>query len=212
MPAETVQLRSYWQTKDAKPGYYKAYANIDYDGEQPAYVETGVRLGDIFLKITNVTWTLNSSIAKLFIDIESNWNQKITDVYAELIIKNEDNEIANIKTSSINLEPWGKDQLIGFWEKEGLSAGKYDIEIFVYYYDKSAQEQVQVELTQLLEQPSEKEDGANYLLISIIVLLIFVFLVNIVLFLVIFKSRNKDMSKNKDKSKKDNKLKRKRRV
>ena len=42
--------------------------------------------------------------------------------------------IDRIKTSSIDLEPWGKGILEAFWEKGILEPGDYDIDIYVYYY------------------------------------------------------------------------------
>ncbi len=192
-PSQSAQLLSYWDTQGASAGIYTAEAKIEYGGQVPAEPKIDFRVGDILIKILNVTTELNESIAKIFIDIESNWNEIIENVYAELVIKNGSKTITTIKTSSVDLEPWGKARLTAFWDRKSLPVGKYDIDIYVYYYDKQAEKQMRVELGDL--EKKSPRDNSLLLIISVLLLGV-IFLVNITWFLFNLKSK-RDKTKKK---------------
>jgi hypothetical protein len=190
-PAQTDELRTFWETKGVTAGFYSAESEIAYGGKAPTFVRTDLRIGDILIKIVNVTSILNESIAKIFIDVKSNWNDNIENVYAELSVKNGNNVIDKIKTSAINLEPWGEGRLTAFWEKGSLAAGEYDIDINVYYYDKLAQEQLKVNLEEL-EKKAPEGGKESPLLIIAVILLAFILIVNV---LIMFRNFSKKKKK-----------------
>ena len=75
-----------------------------------------------------------------------------------------------------------------------MEAGDYDMEIYVYYYDKQAQKQMRVELPELEKKAPKTESP---LLMIVIVLLGVILLVNLAWFFVSL--RNKSRKKNKKK-------------
>ena len=194
-PAEKGDLRAFWDTQGQKPGIYHAQASIFYGGKLPTDVSTDLKLGDINIQIINISTILNESIAKIFIDVQSNWNEVIQNVYAEVVIKNGSQQIDKIKTSSVDLAAWSKDRLTAFWERGALNEGEYKLEIYVYYYDKQENKQTLVNLPSL-EKPAPITSTNNMALIIIaIALLVLILLANIAWF--IFSSRKKNVAEKK---------------
>ncbi|MBD3163714.1 hypothetical protein GF323_00775 [Candidatus Woesearchaeota archaeon] len=194
-PGQKSELRAFWESEGHSPGVYSAEAEINYGGEYTAQAKKSFRLGDIFIEIINVTTQLNESIGKIFIDVQSNWNDEIQDVYAEVVIKQNGSEIESIRTSSVNLGPWGRGRLTAFWEKGSLPGGEYDLEIYVYYYDKEARKHVQVRLSEL-EKPSPAEESP--LLVIAVILLAFILIVNV---LILMRSISSKKRQEKEKKK-----------
>jgi len=154
--ADYTKRMSFFETKGRSPGHYLVQSKIDYGNPDIVVAPAAeFRIGDILLKILNITADLTGDIGKFGIHIESNWNDEIENVYAEILIKQGDLVIDTIKTSPVTLPPWGDDWLTGFWEKGDLEAGDYDAEIFVYYYDKYARDQVRVSLDDLKARGSD---------------------------------------------------------
>ena len=190
-PASTTELKTYWDSNGAPHGRYKAETEFDYGGKNPLKMTTGFKIGDIYIEILNVSSELDASIAKIFVDIESHWNEIINDVYAEIVIKQNGSEIDRVKTSSIDLGAWKRGQLVGFWDKSNLAAGDYELEIFVYYYDKFAKRYMQVQLKDL-EKPSMFNSSS--LVVLGVVLLAFILILNI---LFLFKKNRQDEKRKK---------------
>ncbi len=178
-PAQQNTLHTYWSTKDAQAGTYTASTIIEYGGDYPLELSHVFRVGDIVIKILNVSYDLNSSIGKIYVDIESSWNEVIPDVFAEIVVKEGEKVVDKVKTSSIDLSPWQQERLVGYWDRSNLASGEYDIDIFVYYYDKLAQEYVKVSLTDL--EKAAPESGDSPLLIIAVVLLAFILIVNLLI-------------------------------
>jgi hypothetical protein len=189
-PAEGGSIMSYWETKGSGAGLYKAEADIEYGGKSPAKATSDLRLGDILIKILDIRSEFSESIGKIFIDVESNWNDAISNVYAEVVIKNSTGVVDKIKTSSVNLEPWGKATLTAFWERKTAAPGDYSMEVYVYYYDKQANQQVIVKLPEL-EKPSPF--GKMPLMIVAVLLLAAILVINIAWFII--KARKKEDKK-----------------
>ena len=183
------KLKAYWNSEGYSAGMYSAEANINYGGKFPAEPKLSFRLGDISIKIINVTTELEGAIGKVFINLESNWNNIITKVYADIVIKNGSETLDTIRTSSIDMNPWGKDTLVGFWERNSLPSGDYDMEIFVYYYDKQAKKQMKVELPDLEKPAPQEEDKSPMLLIVAISILALILIVNMAWFFVSAKGK-----------------------
>jgi hypothetical protein len=189
-PVGTAELKTYWDSEGAPHGRYIAETETEYGGKFPLKMRGGFRIGDIHIEIVNVSSSLEGSIAQIYVDIESYWNEIITDVYAEIVIKQNGTEVDRIKTSSIDLGAWEQTRLVAYWDKSGVVAGDYDLDIFVYYYDKYARRHMQVQLEDL-EKPSVFNSSS--LLMLGVVLLAFILILNI---LFLFK-KNKNEKKKK---------------
>ena len=188
------EIRALWRTEEVPVGEYSAESKIEYGGKFPAEVKHEFRVGDIYIEIKNVTTQLEEATAKILIDLRSNWNDAIKDVYAEIAIKKENNITSIIKTSSATLEPWGEATLTAFWERKALEPGEYTLDINVYYYDKQAQRQMRVQLNALEEKAAPAKEN-QLLLVTIAVILAIILLFNIFWFLL--RTRRKPGKKKK---------------
>jgi len=202
IPSATGQIRAFVDTREYSSGWYTVDGKIEYGGQGPAELFKKFKIGDIFIKIIDMSVDLNSSVGKFFIDIESNWNEPITDVYAKIVIKKGDTVIDSIKTSSLTIDSWGTATLEGYWEKNDLELGDYDAEVTVYYYDKYAQQQMSVKLEGEEEKEVEEKQvsiaESSALLFIIVVLLLIIVIVNLWWFM---HSKNKNNKKPKKKRK-----------
>ncbi len=190
-PAERKELSAQWKTHNLRPGVYHVSASTDYGGTEPAYTSSQLRLGDIDIEILNVEADLSGPVAKIFIDVQSSWNDILDQVYAELVIRKNGVIVDTLKTSALDLEPWGKGRLTAFWEKNGLLAGNYDIDIVVHYFDKLEQKHVQVQLTGDAEHPSSARDNA--MLIGLIALAV-LFVVNFLWYIAVHRKKPYELS------------------
>src|SRR3989338_3267579 len=151
--AESGALKAFLETEGMSAGRYPVNAEILYGGYSPVILGDELRIGGILIIITNIETSLDSGLVKFFIDVESNWNDQIENVYAELIVSNSSQEVIRTKTSAIDLGPWGKGRLEAYLEREKLHQGTYSVDTLVYYYDKQAQKQIRVEIPRI-EKPS----------------------------------------------------------
>ena len=195
-PGSRDQLKSYWKSDGYPAGEYSAEAKIDYGGTYLAEPKIKIRVGDILINILNVTTQLNESIGKVFISVESNWNDLIKDVYAEIIIRNGSKVIDRIKTSSINMEPWSRKILTAFWERRALPAGEYELETIVYYEDKQSNKIIKVDLPELTDLPSPAKID-SVLLIVVVSFLVLILIINLVWFFFNLKEKKQGKKRNK---------------
>ncbi len=142
-------LKANWQA-NVNPGKYYAIATVYYDGKM-ANVDKVFNVGSMgidIVSISNEDFKLGG-IAKLDIAVRSNWNEKLENVYAKLLIKNEYNDqMADIKTASIDLLPNTEDKLHAFWDTTGLNEGIYYATLMLYQANNKLKEkQYQMVLT-----------------------------------------------------------------
>lgn len=153
------------KTDGIKPGIYNVTALVSYGGGV-AIAEREFKIGGLFVNITNHTSTFNrGKINKFTIDVESQWNSKIENVYAAVNITNLTSSIDYFKTPSASIEPWNKVVLEGFFNAENAKLDNYTANITLFYEGKE---------TNIVGKISaEKEKGGiNIVLIVIIIAVI----------------------------------------
>ncbi len=132
---ESIKLKKILDTSDYNPGNYKAIVIVDYG--KIAKAESEFRIGDLIVNMINYTdKIIIGGLRKFDIAIESGWNNKIDGAYAEVLIFNGDEKIADFKTSSTILTPWETKTIEGFLDTTGFSQGVYDANITLLYYGK----------------------------------------------------------------------------
>jgi hypothetical protein len=143
------ELFARWDTNNVKPGLYVAKANVKYNGAS-ATAENSFSVGGLVVNILDVFVgsIQKDSIGKITIKVESLWNDKIENVFAELFFFDKDGkEVGKVKSESIDLAPSGKADITAFWDTKGLPAGKYEIKVVLHYADKTEEKTVQAEIT-----------------------------------------------------------------
>jgi len=178
-PLETEQLRKFkgtFQTNNYAFGNYKLVAIADYGGQ--ATSEKEVKIGEMFVNITNYTRSFESGkINKFLIEVESLWNSKIDNLFAEVRVTKEDIALDVLKTPSLSLDPWKKVNLEGYLNAENSEIGEYKAEITLFYGNETTTQIVSLNAT-----------GRNLVMYAIIGVILIIAV--LILFFVLRRMRN----------------------
>lgn len=180
------ELLATWEG-EINPGAYHAVATLDYDGKL-ARAEQNFAVGNMFIDVYSIEVSnfQLGGIAKFNIKVKSKWNQRIENVYGQMVIEDEDKKpIADFKTASIEVEPLGEGVLQGFWDTEGVKIGTYDARVVLHYGDKTTEKKLKthIDLNAIRVDIMDVSVGAvtsigkglsenNYIMLLIIVLVV----------------------------------------
>ncbi|MBD3252529.1 hypothetical protein GF386_02255 [Candidatus Pacearchaeota archaeon] len=130
-----------------KSGFYNSTALVDFGGKFKANRSTYLRVGTLHVDI--IDWTKkvnNTGINKFFVEVESKWNNDLDNIYAEVNVSKDGNQVDFFKTPSIQLGRWKKEILEGFFNSDGLDVGYYKANITIFYNGESNSKIVDVEI------------------------------------------------------------------
>ncbi len=168
------------------PGYYNATLNYYYEDKIESK-NSEFKVGQLNIEIVNHTKQLyNDSIQRFNIDVQSEWNAVIKDVYAEVNIEG---RIA--KTSPASLSNFEAKSLITHIDTSGIPIGDYNAEVRVFYLDKETHKELPIKL---IERAEEKTPGifANPLILILIIIIVLLFISSIFLIAIFMKNSNKE--------------------
>lgn len=184
--------------EELNPGVYHAVSTIEYDGEI-LRLEKNFDYGKKEVNIKQIKtgdYSLGQ-IASFDIQLESQWNKKLENVYGEVkVYDDEKDKVDSFKTSPIEISPRGEGTINAYWDTEGLKAGDYNMEVEVNYEDSKNSRDVKVNLgansieTDFVtgKSISNTNKGENFsydsIILSLILILIFV---NIILIYIVVK-------------------------
>ncbi|MFH1425393.1 MAG: hypothetical protein ABIG28_01520, partial [archaeon] len=118
--------------------------------------EDDFRLGDLFVDIINYTKEFRrGQINPMHIDIESGWNDPISEVYATGKVAGYPG--VEFQTASVVLKPWAKGRLVGHFDTTTINdeAEEFEMELVLHYGDRTSEERVVLGFV---------EEEVNYLL------------------------------------------------
>jgi hypothetical protein len=170
----TEELKVFFNASKHTTGIYKAVAHVTYGGKSKD-LEGSFKIGTLDVKIINYTKTfLKDKISKFDIEIESGWNSRIDNIFAEVKIFNNTKEVSSFKTISVSLEPWSKKVISTFWDTQGLGEGAYDVEIVLFYEGRITKLNGKIDIIVPRVKTSffKKYFTTTNLLVAVIVLLI----------------------------------------
>ena len=134
---EKVSIEDFIDGSNLNPGFYPVIVTLDY-GEK-LKINDSFRVGHFFVNVTDYSYRFKSSkINRFNIEIENLWNLKMENVYSEVIVTDKGKIIDEFKTPSINLEPWGKANLTGFFDAVNIISGRYIANIRLFYSNESS--------------------------------------------------------------------------
>jgi len=123
------------------PGEYTAKATIFYEGVA-SEIKRKFLIGDLFIKITKLraAAVAKGGIQALPIELQSFWNSKIDNVYAEVTIKTANGTVvaANLRSDIANIPPWGVTAVTAFWDTTNAETGKYTAEVRAFYQNRTS--------------------------------------------------------------------------
>lgn len=167
------------------PGQYLANATINYDGN----VESSsfpVKIGELNVKIINQTYEMLTGLMnKFFVEVESQWANKIKGVYAEIKIGN--SEI--IKTVSEDIEGFQAKKLETFFDATNIAPGDYDATITLHFEDRTITKKVKIKIVRenVLELVKANMTLANILFLIILAIII---IINLILFFIVLRKKD----------------------
>ena len=199
---QTVSLAAKLDTSNYKKGKYKAIAYVDYDGINLTTNEAYFMVGDISILITNHTQRVErDSIVPFDIYLQSEWNNKINNIYAITDITKNESIVKSLKTPLENIDPWEKKKITGYFETSGMQLGVYDLNILLFYEDTTAKRTGNIEVTEKMQVQKESPLGSNITVILLVVIIILLSLLNIMWFISL-KIKEKRINNSEDKPKK----------
>ncbi len=142
-------LSAVWDTTGVPPGRYYASSTVEYGGEEPSLSHKAFKIGDMLIKIVNVTYPEEihpDDIVKFEVEVDSYWNSEINDVYLTLGYVNEGTVITSSTSETFDMESWGNKKVSIFWDTNNLDIGEYNIIITAYYSDRSTEKSINVEI------------------------------------------------------------------
>ncbi len=176
-PKEEHLFKKSLETTNYKSGNYRARAVLKYEGGELTE-ETEFKIGTLNVAISNYTKeVMRNKISPFDVEIESFWNNKIPKVYAEVKIIGYDKEFL---TPSLDLNPWQKTKLSGFFDTTGIEEDKFQANITVHYAGKQTNQIVDVKFKKETDYTLYALIGGGIflgiLLISIIIAMIILFM------------------------------------
>ena len=137
-----------WDTAGRSPGNYFATASVDYGGDRPAASSARFKIGDVLIKITNVTYgeLKKDSINKFTVLLDSFWSEKIAGAYVTLDVMKGNDLAGSAKSESFDMQPWGSSSVAMYWDANGQTEGSYSARFIVHFGDKTNEKTIPIEI------------------------------------------------------------------
>ncbi len=166
-------LEAFFDASKHTAGMYKAIAHLTY-ADRSQDLDSNFKIGALNIQIINYTKAFfKGKIGKFDLEVESGWNNKIDNVFAEVKIFNNTKEISSFKTISFGLEPWERKKISTFWDNEWLDEGTYDAEINLFYEGKITKVIGKIGII----MPKEKISFKKYLTTTSVLILVVIALI-----------------------------------
>ena len=133
----TEKLYASWEANGIKEGEYRAVATVTYEGTS-IKAEKTFKIGVLAISIIDCTRKFQKDgISHIDIEIESGWNDKILDVYAEINVTDSNKvKFASFKTPNTDVNPWERKTISTYWNTSGIGDDTYDAVIALHYAGK----------------------------------------------------------------------------
>jgi len=183
---ETTKTKQYYLTlnRTLMPnGEYDVYAQIFYDSEE---METSKKIlvGEPEIEIINLNkYFLENEVNEFKIQLKNNWNKEIRDIYADILVQKDSQEIYSSKTVSFDLKGRETDVLQTYLDLTSLSAGEADLSITLNYKNKKQEHDYLIKTLVPREYNEKRKEievvtmpggKYTYALITIIAILVFI--------------------------------------
>lgn len=190
-------LRYTWKT-DEPVGDYHATATLIYDGESKT-IESSFKIGDVLLELEQIS--VNNfqlgEIAKMDLLVTNKWSENINNVYTQVQVYSENNEIlSDFKSPDTNIPALQKQVLSSYWDTTGVQVGTYDTKVTLHYADKK---KVETDIQLVVKENSLEvigigyvlsEDGGGFnfnedIIMILVIIIILLVLVNVLWFIIL---------------------------
>lgn len=131
---ERKEVTALWDTTNINAGPYRVVATLIYD-EQTLKLERNFNVGKKRLSIESIEvndFTLGD-IAKFEILVKNEWGENMSDVYVQMLVRNNGEFIGDFKSPNYEIESLDKILMTAFWDTKGVKAGTYDSSLLLHY-------------------------------------------------------------------------------
>jgi len=179
------KIISHWNAPSK--GSYRALVEVDYG--KVITLEKAFFVGDVLVNVGDVSlgeFELGD-VVEVDIALESEWNDIVEDVYADVVVKDKNGDVVNeFKTTSEDMSALSKGTLKGYWDTIGVSADVYELVIKLNYAGKTSEEIIAVDIgSELRSMPLE------FLRLNISIVIIAIFMIALlILVLFVFVRKN----------------------
>lgn len=144
--SEKSELVGLWN--EIKDGNYKAKVIVKYDGMSEIF-EKDFSIGDDLNVIgISVNDFVLGDIAKVNILVQNKQNKALTDAYANLKVYDSNlREIKNLNFEHYEISSKANQEMLIYWDTEGLSEGIYPTELRINYNDGFIDKQFKVDVS-----------------------------------------------------------------
>lgn len=181
---QRTELSGKWLV-NATSGDYLAKVSLFYDGESRNFNKQ-FSIGNQKLSIESIL--VNNfhlgEIAKLQILIENRWSEELKNVYANMIVYNNENQVmTDVKSANENIPALSEKELIAYWDTVGVKEGEYNGKLMVRYGQKSTDKNLLLKISQdkldvigvgyaIKQKANKSVDIVNILVILVVLLII----------------------------------------
>ncbi|MEK6933986.1 MAG: hypothetical protein AABW75_03860 [Nanoarchaeota archaeon] len=137
-PSEIKDLSGFLNSSSYNPGKYKTKGIVDFQ-EGKAEIDSGFRLGELLVNISNYTTEFQRSLINKFdVDVESFWNDPLENVYVAGTILEYN---ITFKTPSMTLNGFQRQTLTGYLDTTSIpiEANDFKANLTVYYVGRSTE-------------------------------------------------------------------------
>lgn len=193
---ETKKLSSEFSSFGLPSGNYKAFATLNWDDNSSSR-EIDFKIGRKDVKVHNFTRKFEiDSINKMYIDVESNWNSEIKNLYADISVFDDGQVRKKFKSLNSDLKAFEAKKIEAYFDTNELEKKEYNVLVELKYENEASSlegtvlvdENVNAEVVE--EIPSKFDVSLAITPLNIMILLLVVFLIiNMVLMLKSFKKK-----------------------
>lgn len=159
---ERITFVNHLNTNTYPPGNYLALAQLFYGNGNTAQGNTSFRLGELNVRIINYTTVVQKDkINKFDINIQSDWNDDIRGVYANVTLNGYP---TSFLTPTTNLEGFGSSTLSGFFDTSGIQNSTFDAVVKLYFEDKVNEQTITIGF----------EKKADYVIIALVLAILLI--------------------------------------
>jgi hypothetical protein len=165
-------LEAEWDTSGIPPGLYFANTSVEYGADEPVTASTSFKIGDVLIKIINVSYQDDiqpGDIVKFDVELDSYWNEKITDAFITLGVLKDGEEVGSSTSETFDIAAWRKKVVRIFWDTEDLEEGEYHARFTVNYLEKTTEKTIEVEIK---PTPNPLIDLIPYIIAAVLIAII----------------------------------------
>jgi len=144
-------LQAVWDTTGIPPGRYRAFATVEYGGEKPATAGTDFKIGDILVRIINITYPdeINpDDIVRFEITLDSYWNEKIENIYVDMKAYKDGELVRDSRSETFEIDAWQSKKSAIFLDTDGFKEGEYTANFTVNYNGRTSEDSISFDVKQ----------------------------------------------------------------